>query len=53
VVSKLDVRRRWRAREPQLRGLAWEWEPMGFADASDDGTATQQAAFVDPVLRWG
>jgi hypothetical protein len=35
-VSKAEVRRWWKARELELRGLVWEWDPMGLAGAPDD-----------------
>jgi hypothetical protein len=35
-VSKAHVRRWWKARELELRGLMWEWDPLELAGAPED-----------------
>jgi hypothetical protein len=34
-VAKADVRRWWKARESELRGLMWEWDPLEFVGAPE------------------
>jgi hypothetical protein len=47
IVSALnDARRRYKGRELELRGLIWEWDPLGLMGVSED----EYGSLVDGTL---